>query len=348
MITIDGAIGHGQVLRSAIALSCLTLKPIKIFNIRKGRPRSGLMAQHLTGVKVAGEFCNAEIKGLALGSTEVEFIPKSFNITDRKIDIGTSGSIGLLLQTLTPLMIFSNKPVLLEIKGGSAGLGSPTIQFIKYVTFPLLSKLGVSLPEVEIIREGFYPKGNGLVKIKFEPVKKLNSAQLTERGKVLSIKGISIAGSLPEHVAVRQAEAAKKYFIESGFKDKGVKIEAETVQTFSQGTSITLWAETGNSVLGSDAIGKIGVRAETIGKLAAEDLVRSIKSQAALDKYASDQIIPFVALAEGKSEVKVEEITQHCRTNISVCEQMLGCKFEIDEKNKRIEVDGIGLENRYK
>jgi len=91
MIEIDGSIGYGQVLRTAIALSCLTLKPIRIFNIRKGRPKPGLMAQHLMGVKIAGEFCNAEIKGLKLYSTEVEFSPKSFNVSDKKIDIGTAG-----------------------------------------------------------------------------------------------------------------------------------------------------------------------------------------------------------------------------------------------------------------
>ncbi|MDI6798647.1 MAG: RNA 3'-terminal phosphate cyclase, partial [Candidatus Aenigmarchaeota archaeon] len=95
MITIDGAIGYGQVLRTAIALSALLLKPIRIFNIRKGRPKPGLLAQHLTGVKIAGEFCDAEIKGLEIGSTEVEFIPKELKVTDKKIDIGTAGQISL-------------------------------------------------------------------------------------------------------------------------------------------------------------------------------------------------------------------------------------------------------------
>lgn len=339
MITIDGAIGWGQVLRTAVALSALTLKPVRIVNIRKGRPKPGLMAQHLMGVKVAGDFCNAEIKGLNLGSTEIEFIPKKFNITDKKIDIGTAGSISLLLQTLTPLLIFADREVTLEIIGGTAGLGAPTIEYLKYVTFPILSKLGLLQPEIEVVRQGFYPRGGGLVKIKFYPVKELKALDLTTAGKIKSIKGISVAGSLPEHVAVRQAESAKKYLAAY----KNIEIKAETVQTFSQGSSITLWAETENSILGSDAIGKRGVRAEVIGQKAAEDLVRSIKSQAALDKYGSDQVIPFIALAKGKSEIKVEEITQHCRTNISVCEQILGCKFGIDEKNRRIEVEGIGF-----
>ncbi|MEM7821867.1 MAG: RNA 3'-terminal phosphate cyclase, partial [Candidatus Aenigmatarchaeota archaeon] len=344
MIEIDGSMGYGQLLRTSVALSALTLKPIKIFNIREGRPKPGLAAQHLMGVKTAGEFCNAEIKGLELGSTEIEFIPKSFSVTDRKIDIGTAGQISLLLQTLTPLLIFSIKEVTLDITGGTAGLGAPTIQFVKYVTFPLLSKLNIPLPEIEIIREGFYPRGGGRIKIKFKPVKKLNAINLTNPGKIEKIKGISIAGSLPEHIATRQAESARKYLEERNFKD--VEIKSEIVETYSQGTSITLWAECENTVIGSDYIGKRGVRAETIGEECAKGLVRSLKSDAALDKFMSDQILIFLALAEGNSEVKVEEITEHCITNMRVCEQILGVKFKVDEKSKRIEVEGIGLENK--
>jgi len=339
MIEIDGAIGYGQVLRTAIALSCLTLKPIRIFNIRKGRPKPGLMAQHLMGVKIAGEFCNAEIKGLKLYSTEIEFSPKSFNVSDKKIDIGTAGQISLLLQTLTPLLIFSDKEVNLEIIGGTAGLGAPTIQFVEQITFPILSKLGVKQPEVEVLKEGFYPRGGGRVKIKFFPVKKLKAIKLVERGEVKKIKGISIAGSLPKSVAERQANAAKEFLKEKGFEN--VEIETRAVETFSPGTSITLWAECENSILGADNIGKKGVRAEKIGENCAKELVKSIESNSALDKFTADQIIPFLALAEGESEVSIEEFTQHVNTNMLVCEKILGVKFE-NEKRK-IKVNGIGF-----
>ncbi len=326
MITIDGSIGYGQVLRTSIALSAITLKPVKVINIRRGREKPGLMPQHLMGVRIAGELCNAQIKGLGLGSTEIEFIPKELNVTDRKIDIGTSGSIGLLLQTLTPLMIFSDKETVLEIKGGTSGLGCPSIEFLKYVTFPVLSKLGIPQPEIEIVRQGFYPKGNGLVRIKFYPVKKLKSVNLLERGKVKTIKGVSIAGSLPKHVADRQSNTAK-----NTLGDYDVSISSTNVNTLSLGTSITLWAECESSILGSDNIGKRGVPAERIGEECAKELIASIESKAALDKYMADQILLFLALADGKSEITVEKITDHVKTNIKVIEQMLGTKAAIED-----------------
>jgi len=340
LITIDGSIGYGQVLRSAVSLSALTLKPIRVTNIRVGRERPGLMPQHLSGVKTIAEFCNAELRGAQYGSMEIDFLPRELNVIDRRIDIGTAGSIGLLLQTLLPLLVFAKKPTTLEISGGTAGLGAPNVEYIKHVTLPLLTKFGLEMPEFEVVRQGFYPRGGGLVRLKVNPVKTLGYANILRQGTIKIVKGISIAGSLPETVAVRQANAAKEYLLQNGVQSV-VDINAETAETLSQGTSITLFEQTDESILGSDAIGRRGVRAEEIGKEAAESLLKSMKSEAALDKWMTDQIIPFIALASGKSAITVEEITDHCRTNMFVCEKILGVKFEI-EKNQ-ISCDGIGF-----
>lgn len=337
-VEIDGSIGYGQVVRTAVALSALTLRPIRIFNIRKGRPKPGLMAQHLTGIKIAAEFCSADISGLSIGSMEINFKPKKISApSQKKIDIGTAGSIGLLLQTLAPLCMFAEKEIELDIIGGTAGLGAPPIEYLKYVTFPILSKLGVPQPDIEVIKQGFYPRGGGRVKIKFYPTKQLKAIKLTECGDVKSIRGISIAGKLPEHVAERQAKAAEEYLKQKGFD---VKIERQTVQTMSAGTSITLWAECEHTILGANNIGKLKVPAETIGKRAAKELMESIKSNSALDKYMADQIIPFIALAEGTSKITVEKITEHCKTNIRVVEKLLPVKFET--YGNTISVGGVG------
>ncbi len=340
MMEIDASFGYGQVLRTAIAISALTLEPVRITNIRKGRPKPGLAAQHLTGVKVAGEFCNAEVNGLEIGSMDLEFVPKVHNFSDKKIDVGTAGQLSLILQSLTPLLLFANRDVTLEMTGGTSGLGAPNIDFLKHVTFPILSKFGAKIPDIEIIRHGFYPRGQGNVKAKFYPAAKLNPVELTERGSVKYVKGISVAGSLPKTVAERQAGSARKILNENGIHD--VSIDSVVDRTASPGTCITLWAECGNIILGADNIGEKGKPAERVGEECARDLVNSIKSNAAVDKWMSDQIIVFMALAEGKSTVRLEEITDHVKSNIMITEKMLSVKFEIDEKSKTVSVDGIG------
>jgi RNA 3'-terminal phosphate cyclase len=54
----------------------------------------------------------------------------------------------------------------------------------------------------------------------------------------------------------------------------------------------------------------------------------------------ADQILPYLALAKGKSEVSVAQVTHHTRTNISVIERFLDAKFKIS--GDRIECTGSG------
>jgi len=343
MIEIDGSIGGGQLLRTAIGLSTLTTKPVRITNIRKGKKdsRHGLRPQHLTAVKVIGEFCQAEIKGLEENSLEVEFTPKRLNVTDKRIDIGTAGNIGLLLQALNPLLIFGKRSVILEMSGGTETKWAPTIQYIKYVTYPLINKMGSNLT-LNILRHGYYPKGGGLVTVESQPTKKMSPFVCLDRGEIQSIHIHSFCGSLPPHVAERQGQSTLRT-IKYHYPKLKISMSYESVKSPSPGSSVTCYAICESSILGGSALGERGIRAEKVGEFAAEDLLCSLKSDAVLDKYMADQILVYLALAEGKSKVRVEGITDHCRTNIRVIEEILPVMFDIDEEKKEITVEGIGF-----
>ena len=340
LVVIDGSIGYGQVLRSAVSLSALTGTPIRITNIRQGRPKPGLMPQHLAGVKVAADFCGAELRGAQYGSMQLDFVPGSLRVSDRRIDIGTAGSIGLLLQTVLPIILFADKPTTLEVTGGTAGLGAPTAEYIMNVTLPMLAKFGIEQPEMRIVRQGFYPRGGGIVSISSKPAGILRHTMIERKGTIKAVRGISIAGGLPSDVAARQADAARDFLAKSGVETPA-SIDSFSYDTLSQGTSITLFEQSDEGVLGSDAIGRRGLRAEEVGREAASSLLVSMRSGAALDRWMADQIIPFMALAMGKSSVTVEKITDHCRTNMFVCEKMLGVKFLVEGGS--ISCEGIGF-----
>jgi RNA 3'-terminal phosphate cyclase len=83
-----------------------------------------------------------------------------------------------------------------------------------------------------------------------------------------------------------------------------------------------------------------------VGEDAADKLLQEIRSNAPVDRHLGDILIPYMAVAEGKSEIQVSEVTMHTLTNIKVAELVLGVKFDLQGELKqpgRIIVDGIGL-----
>ena len=100
MISIDGSWGEGggQVLRTSIALSAVTKKPVKVFNIRAKRSNPGLRPQHLNAIHALAKLCSAELKGSSVDSMEIEFIPHEIESMDLNRDIGTATLCGYCMD----------------------------------------------------------------------------------------------------------------------------------------------------------------------------------------------------------------------------------------------------------
>ena len=343
MIHIDGSLGGGQMLRSAISLSALTGKGVKITEIRKGKinVKPGLRPQHMKVIEVIGNFCSAEILGLKENSLEIEFRPWQLNVKDRKIDIGTAGSISLFIQSVLPLMFFSDREITLTIRGGTDVFWSPTINYVKYVFLPMLRKMGL-VAELEVINHGFYPKGGGEVKIRSTPVNQIKSINAIEKGNLLGIHLESIVGKYSKEYAERQAKSALGVFEYELSKEK-ISVGLKAANTEDFGSSLLIYALYNNTIIGLDSISERGYEPEKFGLILAEEFINLIKKDFSVDKYLADQILLYMALAKGKSEIKVEQITEHCLTNIHVIEKFLNVNFNIDKKNKIISVEGVNF-----
>ncbi len=340
MLLIDGSYGEGggQILRTSVALSALLGEPIRVENIRSNRPKPGLAQQHLTGLKTLARLTDADTKGIELGSTAIEFAPTRIRPGRYEIDIGTAGSISLILQVASLPAAFAGGNVELEITGGTDVPWSPPMDYVRSVFYPTLARMGYSA-RAEIARRGYYPKGGGKVKVKISPVQTLEPLVLVERGNLVGIRGVAHALNLKEHVLERMANAAKKVL-----KDYPCDIAQEIGKGFSTGTGITLWAEFENALLGSSSLGKLGKPAEEVGREAGEGLLKEITSACTLDVHMGDQIVPYIAIARGRSRAIVRELTNHLLTNIHVVEEILDVKFETSslDKGHSIEVEGIG------
>ncbi len=322
MIHIDGSIGEGggQILRTSIALSAVTGRKIRIFNIRAKRQNPGLGYQHIAAIKAVSQLCKADTTGVEMGSKEITFSPMKIKGKRINIDVGTAGSLTLVLQALMIPAIYAPNEVIITLKGGTDVRYSPPIDYLRFVTLPILRRFNYNA-DIELIRRGYYPKGGGRILVRIKP-SELDKIVLKNRGEIVSVRGISHAHKDLENamVALRQIKGARSVIYNYLLKNENYKgkieIKGEYVNTLSYGSGILLYARTENSVIGSSSLGERGKRAEIVGMEAGKKLVEELKTNMALDRYMADQIVPYLALAGGK--IGVSDITEHCRTNIEV------------------------------
>jgi len=332
MIEIDGSFGEGggQILRTALSLSCLFIKPLRILNIRAKRKRPGLMPQHLTSVKAVQLISGAEVKGDTVGSLELIFMPDKIRGGHYKFDVGTAGSTSLVFQTILLPLCFSDSESEITITGGTHVPWSPTFHYLRDVFLPLLKNLGIEI-YLDIERWGFYPKGGGIIRALIKPAKKVVSIVLEKRGELKSLKGISAVCNLPLSIAERQKASALELLRSYGLN---ADIEISSVPGIGQGTFFFLLSEFhrvgGEGVFaGFSSLGERGKKAEDVGREAINEFIRFLHSNAPIDKRLADQIVPYLALSSERSSFITSEITQHLLTNVEVVKKFLDVRIEI-------------------
>jgi len=339
MIEIDGAkkSGSGTILRLSVALSAIIGDPLHIYNIRKKRSQPGLRPQHLEAVLTAAKLCNADVKGASVGSQEIWFYPEEIKGGHIEAEIGTAGSIPMLIMTVLPICAFAKQPVNLHIsKGGTDVSHSPTINYLKYILLPLLRRMGLEA-SIVIHKYGYYPKGGGEVTLKTQPCSCLKPLRLENFGSIEEISGISICTFLADRkVALRQAKEAERLLKSRGYGPK-IQIINDFSNPVQKGSSLALWAKTdADVILGSDAIGELRKPSEAVAREAVKNLLDEIQAEPTVDIHSADMLIPYVALANGESIYLTRFITDHMESNLWLVNEILGVSFDVKKHGSLI------------
>jgi RNA 3'-terminal phosphate cyclase (ATP) len=333
MLEIDGSqkSGSGTILRLSIALAGIVGEPLHIYNIRHRRGQPGLRPQHLESVKTAAKLCNAETEGVKLGSGELWFKPDGIISGEVRAEIGTAGSISMLLLTILPLCVYAKGSIRIHVvNGGTDVRHAPTINYLKYVFLLMLEQMGFKA-SLTVKKYGYYPKGMGEAILDIGSISKLAPLTIEEFGEIEEIEGISVCTFLEDRrVAERQAETAKSVLRDHGYASK-IRVVNDRSNPLQKGSSLILWAKTSAGALfGGDAIGEVRKTSETVGREAAENLLMEIDAGATVDVHLADLLVPYVALAEGgASSYLAREMTEHLDTNIWLVEKILGVKFQV-------------------
>lgn len=333
MIEIDGSYGEGggQVVRLSVALSALTQIPVKIKNIRYNRPNPGLRPQHVTSIKALEQLCTAKTKGVRVGSTIIEFYPEAMKGGTYSFDIGTAGSITLVLQACILPSLFANKKIKISLTGGTDVGWSPPWDYFQHVFLSLLKKMNLEI-DATLIKRGYYPKGGGEVSVTINPHSQVHPFLPNEINRY-HVRGVINISQLPSHISHR-IEASAQDFLKKN--NLSAEIHIEEYQSSSPGVGFVLWASNG-TILGTDCLGEKGKPAEKIGEITATKLITELNSGATLDNNAVDQLLPYLLLAK-KSSFLCRELSNHAQTEIWLLKKFFSKIFSVAKKDHLLKI----------
>ena len=325
VIEIDGSMGEGggQVLRSALALSVITGKGLRLTRIRANRRKPGLARQHLTAVRAAAAISGARLSGDSIGSTALSFQPAGLFPGRHRFAVGTAGSTTLVLQTILWPLLGADEPSVVTIEGGTHNPLAPTFDFLERTLVPVLRRTGANL-ELELQRYGFYPAGGGRLEARIGP-SKLSPIELEERGPIVRRRATALVSGLPIKIGRREIGVVKD---ELGWSPG--ELEAKRVDSDGPGNVILLEAEHATTTTVVSGIGAKGVPAERVASIAVEELKRFGAGEVPVDEHLADQLLIPLALAGG-GVFRTLPPTLHTKTNAELIERFLPVKFELRE-----------------
>jgi RNA 3'-terminal phosphate cyclase (ATP) len=339
MLSIDGSYGEGggQILRTSLALSLITGRPFRVFNVRARREKPGLQRQHLTAVTAAAAIGTARVEGAHIGSKEFTFEPGAITPGEYKFSIGTAGSTMLVLQAVLPPLLLADAPSLLLFEGGTHNVMAPPFEFIQKSFLPLVNRTGPTVT-VELQRYGFYPPGGGRFNVYVEPAAELRRLDLLERGAILSEHARALCVNLPAHVGERELAVASEQL---GWTPDQLQLETST-NAISPGNVFTVEIACESLTEVFTGIGERGVPAERIASRAIHEAKRYLDAGAPVGQHLADQLLIPMALARGGSYV-TQTPTMHTTTNIEVIKKFLPVEItttQLTEDVWKVEVFG--------
>lgn len=325
MIEIDGSHGEGggQLVRTAVALAALTGKALRLRNVRASRARPGLAAQHLAAVRAVAALCDARCEGLELRSSAFAFEPRAHPAGgELRVEVGTAGSVTLVLQALMPVFLAARAPSRVVVTGGTDVRQAPSWDYFCEVLLRLLARMGLRV-HASLLRRGYYPRGGGAVTLEVAPGVPA-PLELRGRAQAWRVAGEAHVANLPVSVAERMREAARAAL------GREAAIGARALgrdEALGAGGAITVWAESEAGLAGASRIAERGVRAEALGEAVGAELAADLSSGAALDLHAADQVLVYLALARGASSFTVRSVSSHAVTAMWLMPQFLPVRF---------------------
>ena len=333
MLEIDGSQGEGggQVVRTTLAIAAVTGQSVRITNIRAGREKPGLRRQHLAAVRAAGEIARADVDGVKLGSREITFQPRGVAAGEYRVDVAGAGSTTLVLQTILPALATADGPSKILLEGGTHNPFAPPFEFLDKVYLPLVERMGPKVKR-KLDRPGFYPTGEGKMRVEITPAKKLQAFDLLERGEIVKKRARATSNELPQHVVERELKVVK---LALQWPSSEMKV-GDATGARGPGNVVQVEIECEHATEVVTAFGAKGIRAEHVAQAAADEAKAYLASGAPVGAHLADQLLVPLALAGGGRYRAVAPLPPHAETQIARIGTRLGVKTKVVPVGDRV------------
>lgn len=333
-LMIDGAQGEGggQIVRSSMALALVTGRSVTVDRIRAGRPKSGLMRQHLAAVRAAAEICGGTLTGADIGSRTLTFEPRPARPGNYRFDVGSAGSANLVLQTVLPALLIADAPSTLILEGGTHNPWSPPFDFLQSAYLPLVERMGPRIT-ARLARHGFYPAGGGRLEVQIQPVQRLQGLDLLERGEIVQCTARAAISNLPEHIARRELER-----VQQALRWPEDARHLENVESAGPGNVISLEIRCEHVTEVFTGFGRLGVRAERVADEAIREASAWLEAGVPVGGHLADQLLLPLGISAWQSKAggfrgggsfRTLPLTRHSTTHIEILQAFLGIDIAV-------------------
>jgi RNA 3'-terminal phosphate cyclase (ATP) len=334
-VSIDGSTGEGggQILRTSLALSCITGKSLHIENIRAARRNPGLAKQHLSCIQAACQICNGKCQGAVIRSKVLDFQPGPVQSGDFYFDIGSAGSASLVIQTVLPALFLADKPSTITVTGGTHNPLAPPFDFLAETFLPAIVTADFQ-STCKLLRHGFFPAGGGKITFNITPRRK-NSHKIINFCEPLDkcqIFARIYTAKLPENITRKQ----HKLLLQSSLDFKNIE-HIEVTDSDGPGNCVMIRLCYSERTTVFTAFGMRGKPSQQVVTEVVNLTKDFLKSGAAVDCFLADQLLIYMAISKAGCYT-TNELTAHLTTNMEIIKKFLDVDFHMDKLEENYKV----------
>nr|CCC93208.1 putative RNA 3'-terminal phosphate cyclase-like protein [Trypanosoma congolense IL3000] len=333
MLTFEGS----SLFRHHIVCSVLTSKPIRITGIHEDDEPQGIKLAEANFLKFIDRVTSGSKFECTNSNTTLTFFPGMILGGTFSHEVPTCRCVTYIAEAAVLLFPYAKFDTRLTLVGSTQSEEDLSVDTLRTVTTRWLQLFGVDC-SVRIIRRGVHPGGGGAVEVQCKALRRLTAAEVTERGRVRRVRGISFGARVAADLLQRAATAAKGVLLNL-LPDVYVVTDMDNSKRphgdQSSGYGVVLVAETTSKlcIISQEATAAPKEIPEDVGKRAAELLLDQIFDGGCVDAHHQMLVLLLMGLSPDEvSTVRFGQPTSSMVSAVMLLEMYFGVSCAIKDE----------------